>query len=149
MLWAGRRREGDVSNQLKWLLPGDETLQQWPGACGPGPPVLRDSGDAEQVTWLHTAQANVPRLLSPRAWAQGLCFQNSDRRTCFVPRSAGRKYKIKELCLHSKGGGRQDASSWGKAGPPLLALRDLCSVGREPRAAAASSQFAKVHPLEH
>lgn len=74
-------------------------------------PVLRNCAD-EQMICLHSAQANVPRLSSLRAWAQGLCFQNSDGTTCFVPRRAGRKYKIKELCLHSaEGEDRQDANA--------------------------------------
>lgn len=81
------------------------------GQDQPALPVLRNGGDWERMTWLHTAQANVPRLNFP-VHGQGLCFQNSDRRTCFVPCRAGRKYKTQELCLHSaKGGGRQDANS--------------------------------------
>ena len=39
-------------------------------------PVLRNCGDWEQMAWLHTAQANVPRLSSPCAGARGLCFKN-------------------------------------------------------------------------
>lgn len=93
MLWAGRRREGDVSNQLKWLLPGDETLQQWPGACGPGPPVLRDSGDAEQVTWLHTAQANVPRLLSPEHGLRASAFKKATGGRALFPAALGESTK--------------------------------------------------------
>lgn len=94
-------------------------------------PVLRNCGDWEQMTWLHTAQANVPRLSSPCSWAQGLCFQNRGRRTCFVP---GRKYKIKELCLHSaKGGGQAECQLLRKSRTASLALSELCSVGREPQ----------------
>lgn len=128
-----------------------------PGSCRgqdqPAPPVLRNFGDSEQVTWLRAAQAsvgNVPEVdRSPSLGSEPLLSkQRQEDVLCSLQRWEKVQNKRTLPTLRGRGQAGRQLLRKSRTASSCTKRTVLPRWGGSPRA-AASSQLAKVHPLEY